>query len=207
MRVFLEGVKLSSDDGAHVQSKRNLIYLAKSTELLSTGLQWSGSLSLVMDEARLINSQILQIFASTPLTDGVAHGVMLPPQVLPALHISLKHRKVGIRIDMAEVAWAERQKKAGNGQRVRPKKLCSDALVATWHTCLAMQNGLRSIRPDGLFEFAPGKKCMPLADACAEQGCSGHYEWAGSTCHGQCTAVLKFLDGTVCRYNAAGHSL
>ena len=145
-----------SGHSRHIYKKHNLLYVAKSNVLLRTGFQRHRALSLVLDEAAFINGAILQVFASTPLTAALAAGCVLPPQMLPNLHVCLGTKKVKARIqEFCPAAMADVGAKPRQGNAV-PK---GDDLIPTWHVMLGVDNALRTtLLKDGLDTFVADEK-------------------------------------------------
>lgn len=135
----------------HFYKKHNVLYVAKSNVLLRTGFQRHRALSLVLDEAAFLNGAILQVFASTLLTDALAVGSVLPPQMLPNLHVCLGTKKVKQRIrEFCPVGMADNGAKPRKGNAV-PK---GDDLISTWHVMVAVDNALRAtLLKEGLEYF------------------------------------------------------
>ena len=135
----------------HTYKKHNVLYVAKSNVLLRSGLQRHRALSLVVDEAAFVNGAILQVFASTPTTADVAVGSVLPPQMLPDLHVCLSDKKVMARIqEFCPAGVAEVGEKPRQGNAV-PK---GDELIPSWHAMVAVDNALRmTLLSDGLAYF------------------------------------------------------
>ena len=129
-----------------------MLYVAKSNALLRTGFQRHRVLSLVLDEATFLNGSIMQMFASTPLTVDAAAGSVLPPQMLPNLHVCLGTKKVKARIqEFCQAGMADVGTRPRKGNAV-PK---GDDLTPTWHAMVAVDNALRTtLLEDGLDTFA-----------------------------------------------------
>ena len=130
----------------HEYGKSTMLYAAKSLQSLRAAFDSSHALSLVFDEARMINAKLLQAFASSPVTYNVPQGMTLPPQMKREMHIELKAKKIDIRIDEAMLAAEKKTKSA-----CRPK---SDPLVATYDLILALDNAVKLVLPGvGLLRF------------------------------------------------------
>ena len=141
-------------------AKANVIYVAKSLEWLQRGFQRSRALSLVFDEARVVQSKMLVVFASTPLTSDLGQGMLLPPQLRQELYVDLTKRKIKLRIEEAMSAT-----RAGRSGRI-PAKPKADPLAATYDLCLSLDNSLKTIFPqDGLKTFMPKLRLEPLTTA------------------------------------------
>ena len=117
--------------------KTSLIYTCKSLQSLRKAFDFSQSLSVVFDEARMINCKVLQVFASSPLTDDIPQGMALAPQLKREMHVDLDKKKIAIRIEEA--------------MTMRPSKTASkptaDPLVATYDLILALHNALKMVLP------------------------------------------------------------
>ena len=133
-----------------------MLYVAKSNVFLRTGFRRHRVMSLVLDEAAFLNGAILQVFASTPLTAALAAGSVLPPQMLPNLHVCFGTKKVKARIqEFCPAGMADVGARSRKGNKV-PK---GDDLMPTWHAMVAVDNALRStLLTDGLDTFASAEK-------------------------------------------------
>lgn len=136
----------------HVYRKQNVLYTAKANVLMRTGLERNRALSLVADEASFVNGSVLQVFASCPISWETAAGAVLPPQLLPDLHICFSDKKVAARIlEFMPAAGAEATlQRPRKGARVPT----GDDLIPSWHVVIAMDHGLRhSFLREGLDQF------------------------------------------------------
>ena len=182
-------------------TRHNVCYMGNAGRLLQAGFEGSRTISLVMDGARFSNSEVFACFASTPVSKDVAHGMMLPPQVMPEIRVDLKLCKVGIRIQSAtDRKMQQGQRQAQNKKEPRQQRPRGDPLVATWHTGLAIHNALQSVIPGGLQEFWPRNTSQPLSELCQKHGCSGRY---GLGSQGHCAAVLS-EEGKETRHRVTG---
>lgn len=169
----------SADVGAQSKeqyAKTNMLYAAKSLSSLQTAVRTSCSLSLVLDEARVSNSKMLQVFASSPLTFDTPQGMSLAPQIREELHVDLSKKSLGIRIEEAisavTAARAARHGKPVNGtagqgrsatgaagRKKQPSRPKADPLMATHELCLSLDNALQLIFPgEGLKRFVPKRR-------------------------------------------------
>lgn len=136
----------------------NLLYMCTASRTLQDSLEAFHTCSIVLDEARFTNAEVLQVFAAGLLDVGSSAGVLLPPQLLPELHVDVTGVKVAVRI--AEACKRQAQAKAPKG----------DALLATWEKCIGVHNALRNVFAKGLEEFRP--KARP---ACISETVRGQY--------------------------------
>ena len=123
---------------------------------MRTGFRRHPALSIALDEASFVNGAILQCFASAPLTADLAGGTVLPPQMLPDLHVCLSSKKVKARIlEFCPAAGADICTKPRKGNAV-PK---GDPLIPTWHNMIAVDHALRgTLLEDGLDCFESKNK-------------------------------------------------
>jgi hypothetical protein len=121
------------------------MYLAASARTVQASWDKFRTCSVVLDEARFSNAEILQVFLACPMDAGSSAGTVLPPQVLPQLHLDLQAVDAELRITEAN--------RRGASARV-PK---GDPLVATWETCVGLHRALCSVLPHGFIEFLPQK--------------------------------------------------
>ena len=142
--------------------KHNMIYMSNSVRIMRAALLKYQALSIIFDEARFTNAQILQVVAVAPLDSAASQGVVLPPQVMPEMFISLHHRKLNLRISDAMEATAAEAGVPAAGAGGRPtrrrgtnKKPCADPLVCTWQSCLGIDNALCCIVAEGISHFLP----------------------------------------------------
>ena len=142
--------------------KHNMIYMSKSVHIMRAALTTHQTLSIIFDEARFTNAQIMKVVAVAPLDSSASHGVVLPPQVMPDMFISLKHRKLKLRIlDAMEATAAEAGVPAAGAEgwptrrRGTNKTPKADPLVCTWFSCLALDNALRCLVTEGISHFLP----------------------------------------------------
>ena len=157
----------------HSHEKHNLLYLSKGLPLLRRGLSTHQALCVNFDEARMTNCQILEVFGSVPLDTSTAHGITLPPQIMPEIFISLKHRKINLRLSDALGAVPGAAAAAGGAaaQGRRGNKVPkSDDLVQTWYSELALDNAMRCFTADGLKHFEPATR-PPIVSS------GGRYVW------------------------------
>jgi hypothetical protein len=171
-QVCTDGTKTTKARPNYHYTLANLLYLAKSTETFSLAVSKFKAVSLVADEARCVNAQLLQVFGSAFVAKDIAFGLALPPQLMPEMHIDLQHRKIEARISSVfgpMLQHGRGQAGRGGGQpgrgrgrgrgghdgqttSTRPK---GDPLMATWQTCVALDNALRAVTDDGLQAFLP----------------------------------------------------
>ena len=139
-----------------VYEKTNLLYVAESLPPLRQAFNNSHALSLVVDEVANVNdSSILGAFVSAPITADVSTGWFCPPQEMPALDIDLRTKSLSSRIEDALPAAFFRP----TGVKKKPE---GDYLIPTWHVCVAINNSLRNLLPDGLKCFEPAVRPSPL---------------------------------------------
>lgn len=147
----------------HVHAKHNILYLAKNSKVVATGMERFRTLNIVLDEGRFPNCQVLQGFASAPIGEQVAAGACLPSQIMPAISISLREKKVNVRIANALGKHLLRK-----GAAPKPK---SDPGMPTWHSIVALDNSLKSWLPEGLQRWQAVAAPIRL-----QKGCGGRYE-------------------------------
>ena len=181
-------------------ARDNMLYLAGCTPLLSLAFDKCHSLSIVADEARVSNAQIMQIFVSTLLDESTAFGLALPPQIMPEMHIDLCHKKASVRIEttFGEVVrhpGLPSRRGRGNGRggrapggrglhsrgRALSTKIQADELAATYQCCVALDNAVQNVLRGGLLAFMPSTR--PRAKTRtkpevlpADAGCQGNQE-------------------------------
>ena len=147
-----------------VHAKHNILYLAKNAEAVAAGMEQFRTLNVVLDEARFPNCQVLQSFCSAPMSSDVAAGVCLPPQIMPAISISIKQKKVDARIVNAQSKRLLRRRVGA-----KPK---ADKGVPTWHSIVALDNALKSWLAEGLRRW----HCLAGGPVRLRKGCGGRYE-------------------------------
>ena len=121
------------------------MYLAASARTVQASWDKFRTCSIVLDEARFANAEVLQVFLACPLDAGSSAGTLLPPQVLPQLHLDLQAVDVELRI----------MESNRRGASARAPK--GDPLVATWEICVGLHRALCSVLPHGFIEFLPQK--------------------------------------------------
>jgi hypothetical protein len=135
---------------AYRYHRQNMIYLGKSLRLAKSAFNQHRCLSLVGDEARCSNHEVMAVFVSVPLTANVAHGFVAPLQCSPEVHADLDSRSLGTRIAEAQHAAAPGRAPSG------------DPLVATWQVCACLDNALRSSLGFGVSHFEARTPQLPL---------------------------------------------
>ena len=167
-QAYIATTKDLKSKGVQVHSKYNLMYLAKSVAVCRTGFDKFQCLSIVADEARCSNAQLMMCFVSTPITDDTPTDTSRPPQVNVDIHIDLDERAIPVRIK--EVLDKVNQKSV--------TKPHADDLVPTWHVCQCLDNALSSSMGMGLLSFKARGDQEPLQLRMARSGgCSGRYSW------------------------------
>jgi hypothetical protein len=124
----------------HQYSLQNVMYLAKSVKTTRAGFDKYGALSITADEARCSASQVMAGFVTTPISSDISFGFLAPLQINSEFYIDLDARAIDVRI-----ADALGREVVGTPQ--------SDDLVATWHSCLSLDNVLKSTLGIGLLHF------------------------------------------------------
>jgi hypothetical protein len=119
------------------------MYLAASARTVQASWDKFRTCSVVLDEARFANADVLQVFLACPMDAGSSAGTLLPPQVLPQLHLDLQAVDVELRITEANRRGASARAPKG------------DPLVATWEICVGLHRALGSVLPHGFMEFLP----------------------------------------------------
>ena len=69
---------LKGQSNKSVHAKNNLIYMLKSITTMKKAFRLHGVVSLILDEASFLNADIMQIFASVPVSRELAAGHILP---------------------------------------------------------------------------------------------------------------------------------
>jgi hypothetical protein len=162
-----------------VHSKYNLMYLGKSVTVCRKAFEKFQCLSIVADEARCSNAQLMQCFISTPISHDISHGYVAPPQMNPDVHIDLDERSIPVRIKEVLDKVAHRQRSV--------TKPHADELVTTWHVCQCIDNALSSSLGISVLSFKAHGEQEPLNIRMARVGGrSGRYTWVpGETGHGR----------------------
>lgn len=162
-QVFMSTSDLSSAPKAAFR-KQVALYLTRASRTTRAAFDKYNCLSIVGDEARCSNTQLLASFISAPVDEDRAFGFVAPFQMSPDLHVDFEEKELPVRIEEAF---------ENDGKAPR-----SDDLVSTWHCCRCLDNTLKSSFGDdlGLMHFQaeewrrPGH---PLSIAHARQhGCS-----------------------------------
>jgi hypothetical protein len=148
----------SAVDGSPLRDyqRQNVLYLGKAVRIVKAALAKPQALSIVGDEARCTDAQLLAVFVSAPVSPDVAHGYFAPLQVNPDLHIDLDEESLDFRIKSLQ---------SDDGQHPpKVQKPKADPLVATWHLCACLDNALQSSVGIGLMHFAAkGRTCEERA--------------------------------------------
>jgi hypothetical protein len=140
---------------AHMYDRECVIYLAKSVQIAKAGLARWQALSMVGDEARCSNLQIMTLFLSVPIASDITYGFLAPHQINPDLHVDLGAHSISARIGDA-------LNRAATGLPCS-KKPEADPLVSTWHVCQCLDNALVSTMASGLYHFQPVVQMPRLA--------------------------------------------
>jgi hypothetical protein len=146
-----------------------MLYLATGTTILEEAFQHYPMISLVADEARLTNAQILQAFLGALVAPDVLFGMALPPQVMPEMHIDFSQRKLAARIHKSfgealrghggrtggrrgrgRGLGGRGSGKGGRGSGQGNRRPHGDPHIATWHACVAVDNAMRAVIHQGL---------------------------------------------------------
>ena len=83
-------------------------------------------------QAQFSNASVLQIFVEAPLTDKATMGVLVPPLVLPHMHVDMQGLAIGARLLEANGASSTKLPKG-------------DDLAATHDYCSAVHQGVSSM--------------------------------------------------------------
>ena len=169
---------------ASTYERECVIYLAKSVKIAKAGLARWQSLSLVGDEARCSNVQILTLFASVPIASDTTFGFVAPTQINPDMHLDLGHISLEARIGKALASAA--------GGLPSSKKPEADELVSTWHVVQCLDNAIISTMDVGLYHFRPAVMMPRLS-----KGETGTFSRSAS---GRWRLSLETEDGPVHRW-------
>ncbi len=111
-------------------SLQTALYLSKGSLVTRAGFDRYGCLSIVGDEARCTNTQVMAVFVSAPIEVDKSAGFVAPLQMNPDLHLDLEEKSLPVRIAEAY----------DNGSHT----LRSDDLVSTWHCCRCLDSALKN---------------------------------------------------------------